>query len=136
VPRHTQRLYKLLELSGAALRDDLAARLVAAEEAIYTCSDDPLVNWDVDDLAALWEATGLRVELTAETEIAEVRVSAGLIARWFGDASTDGRPTYAQHLAAHLTPAEIEQVRALFQRQLLNQTVAWHSRTVYVVAHR
>jgi putative ATPase len=134
IPRHTQRLYKLLELSGAAVGDELAARLIAAEEAIYTRRDDPLVSWDADDLVALWQATGLRVELTNETEITEVRVSAGLIARWFDDASTEGRPTYAQHLAALLTPAEIEQVRALFQRQLLNQTVAWHSRTAYLVA--
>jgi putative ATPase len=134
VPRHTQRLYKLLELSGAALPKKVAGRLVAAEEAIYTRGDDPLVSWDVDALAALWEATALRVELTSETEITEVRVSAGLLARWFGDTPVDGRPTYAQRLAAHLTPAEIEQVRALFQRHLLNQTVAWHSRTVYLVA--
>jgi putative ATPase len=148
IPRHTQRLYKLLELTEANndLGDELAARLIKAEEAIYTRSDDPLVSWDVDDLAALWEATGLHVELTSETEVTEVRVSAGLLARWFGDTSAvprpggtrgagqDGRPSYAQHLSALLNPTEIEQVRALFQRQLLNQTVAWHSRTVYVVA--
>ncbi|MCC6454503.1 MAG: AAA family ATPase [Caldilineaceae bacterium] len=136
IPRHTQRLYKLLALDGsnAGLGDELTARLIAAEEAIYTRSDDPLVSWDADDLAALWETTGLRMELTTETEIAEVRVSAGLLARWFSDTPIDGRPSYAQHLAVLLTPTEIEQVRALFQRQLLNQTVAWHSRTVYVVA--
>lgn len=136
VPRHTQRLYKLLDLNGAALDEELAARLTAAEEAIYTRSDDPLVSWDADELMALWEATGLRVELTSETEITEVRVSAGLLARWFGDSAADGRPTYAQHLAAQLSPAEIEQVRALFQCQLLNQSVAWHSRTLYVVARQ
>ena len=134
IPRHTQRLYKLFDLSASGLDQKLAARLVAAEEAIYTRDDDPLVSCDADDLAALWEATGLRVELTSETEITEVRVSAGLLARWFGDSSTDGRPTYAQHLAAHLTPAEIEQARALFQRHLLNQSVAWHSRTLYITA--
>jgi putative ATPase len=139
IPRHTQRLYKLLELSGPALDDELATRLVDAEEAIYMRGDDALVSWDADDLAALWEATGLRVEFTTETEITEVRVSAGLLARWFDDTPpdagiVDGRPSYAQRLAAQLIPAEIEQIRALFQRQLLNQTVAWHSRTVYVVA--
>ena len=101
-----------------------------------TRGDDPLTSWDADTLAALWEQTGLRVELTTESEITEVRVSAGLISRWFGDTSTDGRPTYAQHLAAQLTAVEIEQIRALFQRHLLNQTVAWHSRTAYVVARK
>jgi putative ATPase len=134
IPRHTQRLYKLLEANGVDLGGELAARLISAEEAIYTRSDDPLVSWDADDLAVLWEATGLRVELTSETEITEARVSAGLLARWFGETSADGRPTYSQRLSALLTPTEIEQVRALYQRHLLNQTVAWHSRTLYVVA--
>jgi putative ATPase len=139
IPRHTQRLYKLLELSSSGLSEALQTRLIAAEEAIYARGDDPLVSWDVDDLAALWEATNLRVELASETEITEVRVSAGLLSRWFGDAASDasvadGRPTYAQHLAAQLTSTEIEHVRAHFQRQLLNQSVAWHSRTVYIKA--
>jgi putative ATPase len=137
IPHHTQRLYKLLELQGDTLPADVAARLVAAEEAIYSRTDDPLVGWDERDLLALWEATGLRVSSTLENEIAEVRVSAALLARWFGDAPAtpgDHRPTYAQHLAAQLLPAEIATVRALFQRQLLNQSVAWQSRTLYLVA--
>ena len=134
IPRHTQRLYKLVDLT--ALGDELAARLRAAEEAIYTRPDDPLVGWDAADLAALWEATGLRVEVSVEPESADVRVSAALLARWFGDAAVEGRPSYAQHLAAHLSAAEIAQVRDLYQRQLLNQTVAWHSRTAYLVARR
>jgi putative ATPase len=127
-------------LDVGALPSDLGERWIAAEEAIYARADDPLTCWDSDELAALWQATALLVELTPETEVTEVRVSAGLIARWFGDGATaangaaDNRPTYAQHLAAQLSPAEIEQIRALFQRQLLNQTVAWHSRTLYLVA--
>ena len=138
IPRHTQRLYKLMEMPTLEneLGGELAERLVAAEEAIYARSDDPLVSWDADDLARLWEATGLRVNLTSETEITEARISAGLLTRWFGDATVEGRPSYAQHLSALLTPAEIEQVRALYQRQLLNQTVAWHSRTAYLVARK
>ena len=94
------------------------------------------MGWDAADLAALWEATGLRVEVSVEPESADVRVSAALLARWFGDAAVEGRPSYAQHLAAHLSAAEIAQVRDLYQRQLLNQTVAWHSRTAYLVARR
>ena len=138
IPRHTQRLYKLMEMPTLEneLGGGLAERLVAAEEAIYARNDDPLVSWDADDLARLWEATGLRVNLTSETEITEARISAGLLTRWFGDATVEGRPSYAQHLSALLTPAEIEQVRALYQRQLLNQTVAWHSRTAYLVARK
>jgi putative ATPase len=133
IPRHTQRLYRLVDLTE--LNKRLAQRVVAAEEAIYTRDDDPLVNWDAEGLAALWSATGLRVEVATETESAEVRVTAGLLARWFAPGGDD-RPSYAQHLAAELSAGEIEAVAALFQRQLLNQTVDWHSRTAYVVARK
>ena len=133
IPRHTQRLYRLVNLTE--LGEELARRVVAAEEAIYSRDDDPLVSWDADDLAALWAATGLRAEVTTEPESAEVRVTAGLLARWFAP-SGDDRPSYAQHLVAQVSAAEIERVAALFQRQLLNQTVDWHSRTAYVVARR
>jgi putative ATPase len=131
IPRHTQRLYKLVDLTPLA--GDLAARLTAAEEAIYAQPTDRLVGWDADDLAAQWATTGLQVAVSTEVEIAEVRVTAGLLARWFGDEGIDGRPSYAQHLASGLSAAEIDQVRALYTRQLLNGTVAWHSRTAYVV---
>ena len=64
-----------------------------------------------------------------------MRVTAGLLARLLPP-SGDDRPSYAQHLVAQVSAAEIERVAALFQRQLLNQTVDWHSRTAYVVARR
>lgn len=48
IPRHTQRLYRLLD--PKKLDGDLYERLVAAEEAIYASSSDPMVNWDADDL--------------------------------------------------------------------------------------
>src|SRR5690606_17495428 len=131
LPRHTQRLYRLVALHS--LGDELAARIQAAEETIYHDPDNPLVNWGVDDLAAWWAAAGCPVEVTTEQETTEVRITAGLLARWFAPAGED-RPSYAQHLAAQLSAAEIDQVRALFERQLLNQTVTWHSRTAYVVA--
>ena len=54
IPRHTQRLYRLVDL--AELGDDLAAAMVAAEEAIYARCDDPLVNWD----APTWRRCGRR----------------------------------------------------------------------------
>ena len=131
IPRHTQRLYRLVNLDE--LGEELAQRVREAEEAIYHAADDPLVSWDEHDLAALWQATGLRVTISTEEEQADVRVTAGLLARWFA-AQGDDRPSYAQRLQAQLSDAEIEQVAALFERQLLNQTVAWHSRTAYIVA--
>jgi putative ATPase len=131
LPRHTQRLYRLVDL--AELGDDLAALVQAAEEAIYTGPDDRLVNWGEDELAQWWAEAGCPAEIESEVERTEVRITAGLLARWFAPLGEE-RPSYAQHLAAELNGEEIEQVRALFQRQLLNQTVHWESRVAYVVA--
>ena len=47
-PRHTQRLYGLVNLTE--LGEGLAAKVRDAEEAIYADPDDPLVNWSEDDL--------------------------------------------------------------------------------------
>ncbi|MCB9158541.1 MAG: AAA family ATPase [Caldilineaceae bacterium] len=133
IPRHTQRLYRLVDL--APLDADVAARLVAAEEAIYAKEADPLVNWDVDDVVAAFAAAGLDAQTETLDEQTDTQITDNLLARWFG-AGTPERPSYAAHLARQLSPAEIEQVRDLYTRQLRNQTVAWHGRYLFVVATR
>ena len=133
VPRHTQRLHALADLTE--LGDELAERVRAAEEAIYVAQDDALVNWDAPDLAALWEASGFAVMWETEEETTEMRVTAGLLDRWFAPAG-EGRPTYRQRLSALLNEAEIAQVEALYRRQFLNQVLPWRSRTVYLTARR
>jgi putative ATPase len=136
VPRRGQRLYGLANLSflDAALREPLAA----AEEAIYSAPDDPMVNWDADDLAATLQAAGLvGVRVEVETHVAQQRINADLLARWFVAADeaapVGGRPSYAQHLRRRLSADEVEQVRVLFERQLRDQVVEWTTVTAYVV---
>jgi putative ATPase len=131
IPRHTQRLYHLVDL--ADLDPDLVQWLQHAEEAIYSAPDDPLVNWDADVLAEQLRVAGFDAEIQLETEISEVQISDAQLARWFA-IKDSARPSYARHLAAQLDAAEIEQVRQVFTRQLRNQTVEWHSRVVYVRA--
>ena len=133
LPRETQRLYRLVALDE--LGADLAARVQAAEDAIYQRADDPLVNWGEEELAGWWAAAGCPATVESEAEWTEVRITPALLARWFAPVG-EQRPSYAQHLAAHLSAAEIEQVRALFQRQLLNQQVRWQSRVAYVTARK
>jgi putative ATPase len=135
VPRHAQRLYQLVDLSP--LDEDLRQRLVAAEEAIYADPDDPMVNWDVADLEAAFQSTGLSdVGVETETRTTQQRISAEQLARWFGDSSPAQRPTYAQHLRRHLSTAELAQAQALFDRQLRDQSVAWTSQIVYLSSHK
>lgn len=130
VPRHTQRLYALVDLS--ALAADLAERLKTAEEAIYTAADDPMVNWDVPDLAQLFAAAGYQVTTHIEREETQLQVSAAVIERWFAPSMGD-RPSYGERLGTQLSAEEIAQVHKLFERQLLGQSVAWGGRLVYVV---
>ena len=129
VPRHTQRLYKLVDLD-----DDLRERLMRAEEAIYAQDDDPMVNWDVGDLRAALVAAGLQVTLTTEKQQSQMRITQALLARWFSTEPQGDRRSYAQHLLQALSPAEVEEVQALFGRKLLNQIVTWETTIAYLVA--
>ena len=130
IPRHTQRIYALLDC--AALGDDLAARYRAAEEAIYSDATDTLVNWDEATLrAALAELWGENGEALVVDSVLELQVTPALLGRWFG-AATGERPSYAQRLAEKLSKAEVEAVEQLVRRQLLQQRVQWRSRTALV----
>jgi putative ATPase len=122
VPAGTQRIYRLVD--AAKLGPDLAARWAAAEEAIYTRTDDPLTNWQAGDLLAAAQAAGLAAQLQTEEDVTDQPITPALLARWFTPASA-GKPSYADHLAAHLTAPEIAAIRALCEQQLTGQTVAW-----------
>ncbi len=135
IPRHTQRLYQLIEWGrDAKLRDKAAA----AEEAIYSDATDPMVNWDEGDLAAALEAAGLAgIRVTAEEQTEERLITAAHLDRWFSAGAPDGRPSYrGRLLAGGLTEAEVTKVEKLFRSQLSEQAVSWSSRLVYIRAER
>ncbi len=132
IPRHTQRLYRLVDWSGY---EALGAKVAAAEEAIYANPADPLVNWDEHDLKAAFKKSGFNVELMIETQVEERRIAAGELARWFGSSSSsDPRPDYAQRLrAGGLVEDELQQVALVYGRQLRDQMISWHSVLSFVV---
>lgn len=140
IPRYTQRLHQLVDLS--TLPGEVVQRVVAAEEAIYNNPADPMVNWAEQEIAALFDETGLfDVETVLETGTSQVQIDQEQLERWFTEAPPGQRPTFAQHLLkpstqAALTPAEVAQVRRLFEQQLLNQTVTWQSKIIYLVANK
>ncbi len=133
VPRHAQRLYRLLE--RVDLEKKLYKRLVDAEESIYTNATDPMVNWDEQELVNGFEAAGLSVEMHKEDTQTEVRITPALLDRWFSQKGKDDRPIYATHLASYLSDQEIATVRDLFTRHLRNQIVHWKSTVVFVKAN-
>jgi putative ATPase len=131
VSRHTQRLYRLVD--AAQVEPELYQRLIVAEEAIYTNSSDPRMNWDSADLALVFEQAGCTAQVETIQTIPEMYISATLIERWFAIATDT--PTYANHLSFYLSEAEIDWVKQLFQRHLQDQSVPWQSAIAFVVAH-
>jgi putative ATPase len=131
VVRHTQRLYDLVDLSP--LSGDLRQRLVEAEDTIYADADDPLVNWEAEDLKETLEKVGFQaVTIHAEDEDAEMLISPATLDGWFSTKADRDRPTYAQHLLHQLSEDELARVRGLFEGQLANRTAPWRTQTAFV----
>ncbi len=133
-PKQSQRLYRLVDLSG--LDEGLRARVIAAEEAIYADPTNPMVNWEAADLKAIFEQADFsQAEVKVDTAVSERHIGAEQLARWFSNESTDSRPTLAQHLARQgVNPGELAQLKRIFEQQLLEQVVPWHSTMAYLVA--
>ena len=135
IPRHTQRIYALGDRS--LLQPELAERLIAAEESIYTDAADGLVNWDDDTLQAALtaafpaETQAGRVSIERIDTDTDLRITDAHIRRWFGPA-LGKRKSYAERLAERMQPSEVEQIESWIRGQLLNQTVAWRRRTVLI----
>ncbi len=136
IPQLGQRLTALADL--ASLDAALAERVRAAEEAIYRDPADPMVNWNAESVVSLAETAGLElVSAEVEAETAERRITPAELERWFAPSpSDDGRPSYAQRLLQRISPAELAEVQALFQRQLAGQIVRWKSNTLLLAARR
>jgi putative ATPase len=133
VPRHTQRIYRLVDLD--ALPGDLAQRIAAAEEAIYGRADDPWVNWDAADLEEAFREAGyasVRVDVAAQQ--LDMLVTPALLERWFAIEGDGERPTYAQHLLSLLQLDELARYRGLLERTWLNQPAPWQLHTAFIVA--
>ncbi|MBE9104411.1 AAA family ATPase [Nostoc cf. edaphicum LEGE 07299] len=128
VPRHTQRFYRLLPSQN--LDAQLYERLVLAEEAIYTDTSDPMLNWDADDLHHAFASNGHYVQVVLEQYLTPMHISDNFIKRLF--TANVNRPSYADRLAANLTTEEIETIKNLFIRYLLNQTINWSSSVAFL----
>ncbi|PSB44779.1 hypothetical protein [Chroococcidiopsis thermalis] len=131
--RHTQRLYRLLDVNR--LDAQLSERLAAAEEEIYANPTDPMVNWDVEDLRLALTAAGIEVKITVEHYPTQLYVSPDLFNRWFSASAADTtRPAYVEYLSRYLSAPEISLIRSLFERSLLNRTIDWSTTVAFLKA--
>jgi putative ATPase len=132
IPRHTQRIYRLLDISRLGISSDVGDRWIQAEEAIYANSDDPMTNWDVEDLHSWFELAGLTIEMEVENTISPLQISSATIERWFD--RNESKPTYGNYLSKFLSEPEIAIVRQAIVERLLNRTVDWQSKSVMLIA--
>ncbi len=134
IPHHTQRLYDLVDWSGA---EKLQDKVRAAEETIYKDSADPLVNWDERDLKSGYESAGFKdIQIKLDTIIEQRHISTAQLGRWFESRNdSQSRPGYSQRLQEDgLTSREITRVEVLFRRALLEKQVPWQVTTVFITA--
>ncbi len=133
VPRHGQRLYRLVEPN--LLGKDLWARLQEAEEAVYADPNDPALRWDAADLGAALEAAGYaHVRVEARRHTYQQRISHELLAQWFDAGTRASRSSYAECISQLLEPHGVATVRRVFMEQLRERSVDWTSTVVYARA--
>mgnify|MGYP002777166706 CR=1 FL=1 len=129
-PRQAQRLYQLIDETSFSPK--LRKKLIQAEEAIYQREDDPMVNWQLEDLETCFQAVGFKTEIQLEQTTTELLISSAVIDRWFAQGTLE-QPTYKNYLERSLSAKEVSQVQTAFQR-LLNQTVPWQGTIIFLQA--
>jgi putative ATPase len=134
IPRHTQRLYRLVDWGG---QEKLREKVTAAEEAIYHDEADPLVNWDEKDIQIALTAAGFsEVRIYLEKETSQREITEAHLDRWFGEDEVE-KASYGRRLqTAGLTKKQLEQVAALYRKQLLARVVDWETAVAYLIAYR
>lgn len=122
IPRYTQRIYQLVnhETQFAA---KLYRKWVQAEEAIYADPQDAMVNWDQDDLMALFQTEGLEAQIQIDRTQTELRITPALLDRWFNPGQA--KPSYVDRLSLVLSETEINTIQKVMRQQLTHQTVQW-----------
>jgi putative ATPase len=136
IPRHTQRIYRLLTPGqiDSNLSTSTYTSWIEAEEAIYTQASDPMLNWDVSDLTRAFTVSGLLAEVQTEEIISQMYITPTLLERWFS--SSTSKPTYADRLQQVLSKPEIDSIQNLLVRYLTGKSVPWQSRSAIVHAKK
>jgi len=135
IPARGQRLYALVD--RALLGDDLSARLVEAEEAIYRRPEDPMVAWDAEELREAFAAAGLRdLRLEVVSLSQDYLVTDAVLDRWFSPAPDGQRASYVQHLSRTLGSEEVAAVEHLYRSSLRGQTCAWTTTIAFLAGRR
>jgi putative ATPase len=132
IPQEGQRLYRLVDWSNTSKH--LANQVMTAEEDIYHEPTDPLVNWNVDDIAAALKEIGfISVDVYLDRQEGQRRITRDQLDDWFDLEKDSSVKSYGQRLAsAGLGVQDISSVEALFKRQLEGKIVPWRNTVAYI----
>ena len=131
IPRKGQRLTSYISPEG--IPEEIWQRIRAAEEAIFTDSDNPQTAWDVPDMVAALRQAGFDI-LTQEPFAFEtnVRISHALLHRWLDQTNPQ---SYIAQVSHHLSRDEVALLRQALTT-LTGKEVVWRSVGLIVVARR
>ena len=125
IPRASTRLSSLIPPSHSSLQQ----LLLDGEQAIYTGSDNPLINWDADQLTAALEEHGFSI-LSAASETAEERrlITPADIDRWM-------QRLYLPAITAiRGDDPDLSALTAEIARILCNSPVSWQTTSLLICA--
>ncbi len=109
----------------------LTEKVRQVEEAIYRNRDNPLVNWDHDDLVRACASAGFEIKGSSLEKIGTSRLVRQIdLERWFSTQNSSG---YGHQLAAALNTEELARFVALC-RKLEGRVVSWHQMILFITA--
>jgi putative ATPase len=123
------------ELDLRPLGAEPAARLRAADEALYTDPEDPRTQIDAEEIERLLRREGF-VDVAVETvrESTPRRVTPELLERWFAGGGDGERASYEERLMRSLGRDELVAYRRLAEAQLVGRTLHRPSSSLLVRA--
>ncbi|MEB3232835.1 MAG: AAA family ATPase [Leptolyngbyaceae bacterium] len=130
IPRHTQRLYQLTAPERFSKR--LFKDLSKAEETIYTDQTDPMVNWQPEDLAPLFQSAGFTPKIEVKFTTTSLQITPKMLDQWFEPGQD--KPSYGDRLSQQLSAKDLEKVRAIYTQELMGKIVAWQGAIAYILA--
>ncbi len=132
LPARRRRLWQEIDLRG--LPEELAGKVIAAEESLYR-SSGALYGLDENRLSALAREAGFRIEsLDLRQEKEYITATSAFFRRLFDPADPQSPPSYGDRLREHLAEGELVRVRKEITAQLQGRTIERQTVIAYVVA--
>ena len=133
IPRYGVRLSGLVK--PELEREGLFEKVAAAEERLYTASENPLVSWSERDLERLLNDAGFtEISVSLVTTSFTKLVTRSELDAWL--ASSTGGTGYGNTLRTALSAEEFARIETLLHRNLDGRTFPWASTWALVSARK